>query len=217
MSITNTFMHPSYWNVVEPLLREHNGESSELCRLYPNFDPGAVPEDTNGISYLHFACQMKHFHTARGLLQCGASLLQKTKDEHSVLHWACGGRKTGKAEMITWLLSQYDNARTTVNWVDQHGWAPLHMAALLGGNVAVIRTFLKHGADITLKTADGETPAQLAREPGYEAAAEVLETAARIHVDTVKMGEWCPHKHSEYAKGHRDAVRSVLVLAEAHI
>ncbi len=49
----------------------------------------------------------------------------------------------------------------------QHGgWTPLHAAAM-HGDEAPVELFLKHGADRTLKSDDGQTAAEMAASKGY--------------------------------------------------
>jgi ankyrin repeat protein len=61
-----------------------------------------------------------------------------------------------------------------VNAVDDQGQTPLHVAAIWG-QAAMVQFLLDHGADISLKTKDGETALDVAdKSPSGNVAAEVL-------------------------------------------
>lgn len=81
-------------------------------------------------------------------------------------------------------LAHYIKAGLNINAVDQRNaqrWTALHLVALDGDPVGV-RVLLDHGADPSLKDADGKTAAELARErhakhpsPGSAEAVKLLE------------------------------------------
>ncbi len=199
--------NPSYWEVVSPSLRKNDGDASELRRMYPNFDPDAVPDDTFGLSYLHFACLKNHFHAVRGLLQCGASLLQKDMYGCTALFRTYGIHE-GRVDMVKWLLLEFSDARTTVNWADNRGWTPLHRAANEEAT-AIVRLLLAHGADHTLKNEGGETPAALARRYGRR------ETKVLKDLDDLTKQEWRPRSAQQFPPNYRAALRTIVVLAKA--
>ncbi|WP_312934317.1 DUF2314 domain-containing protein [Pseudomonas sp.] len=64
-----------------------------------------------------------------------------------------------------------------VSDTDQAGWLLLHREAL-AGNFPVVRALLRHGADASALTADGQTPAQLADTAGWERVARLLRGQA---------------------------------------
>ena len=207
---------PSYWNVVRPLLYKHEGDATKLCRRYPNFNPDAVPEDTCGLPYLLWACRVDHFHTVRGLLQCGASLLCKDKHGRSVLHYTCRSytchsclSREYRVARLVWLLSEHSDVRATVNWADDEGWTPLHIAANSGAT-AIICVLLEHGGDITLKNTDGKTALDLAQNPSNR----ILENAQTCLDKIIELCEWRHQKHSEYPRPYRNAMRTLVVLAK---
>ncbi len=221
---------PSYLKVVRPLLCEHKGDATELRRLYPNFDPEVVPKDTYGLSYhlyglpyLHLACCKNHFYAVRGLLQCGASLLRKdNKYQWTALHWASENKlwargnnlnQQWRVDMVTWLLSEHSDARTTVNWVDKAMETPLYDAAYNGGT-AIVRVLLAYGADITLKNVDGETALDIVRNGEKFTTIKVLKTAETCLKQQIVIGEWRPWKHSRFPRSYQNAMETLVVLAK---
>ncbi len=207
-----TTTNPSYEDVVEPLLRAHDGDPSALLAAYPNFDVEAVLEKLFELPYLHEACENNHFHAVRGLVQCGARLQRVSWGALTPLYLACWG-PGGRADLVVWLLSHKD-ARDTVNWVTSQGCTPLHEAAYRG-SIALIRVLLKHGADLTLQNAEGDTPENAAWREGMKESALFLgEAAERAHA-VLQLGEWRPHKQSRFPPGYRAAMRTLVVLAKA--
>ena len=60
-----------------------------------------------------------------------------------------------------------------INFLNQEGVAPLHVACLHGSKNAVL-VLLAHGADASLKTAGGASPLQIAREANQLEVADIL-------------------------------------------
>jgi hypothetical protein len=211
----NTETNPSYRDVVEPMLREGEGDASELLRTYPNFDADTVPEDTGGYCYLLWACHCYHFHTVRGLLQCGANLLRKGEGGCTALHQACcWSAKDEKAVLVAWLLSEHADARATINWANKCGSTALHFAAGRGSS-AVMRVLLAHGADPTCEDFYGKTPAQIARNLGELSTAKLLEAAERTHMTLLEVGEWRPRLAPCFPRKYRATMRTLVLLAKA--
>ena len=203
--------NPSYHSVVEPMLREHEGNAIELRRLYPNFDPETVT--TGGLPYLHLACRKNHFQVVRGLLECGASLRRKSGRGSTALYYACHGNQESRADMIMWLLSEHADARSTVNWADDNGWTGLHLAAAVRAT-AIVRVLLAYGADITLKSTHGETPSEVARRYGNIETTEVLVKAKRC-LKQIETGEWRPWNHVNLPRLYQNAMYTLVILAKA--
>ena len=196
------------------MLRKHEGDATELRRLYSNFDPEAVAEDTYGHPYLHEACNLNHFYAVRGLLQCGASLLRKGKFKKTALHRACCGNKESRVDIVAWLLSEHSDARATVNWVTTIGWTGLHISAV-SETTAKVRIILEHGGDITLKDNDGKTALDIARKYNCLETTKILGKAEKCLKDLTKVGEWRHGKHSRFPRSYRKAMKTLVVLAKA--
>lgn len=211
--------NPSYYDVIEPLLRAHGGDASALLQAYPNFDAEGDSLHTYGVPYLHHACFRNHFHAVRGLLQGGACLLRKAEkcNGKTSLAFACSGDEESRVDMVQWLLSEHANARTTVNWTDTSGrtalwWGVYH------GSTAIVKVLLFYGAIsglINVK-AGGYIPGVILRVPEYHAViAPILKAAKLAHAQVRTLVEWRPWKQAEYARGYRGAIQSLVVLAKA--
>lgn len=57
---------------------------------------------------------------------------------------------------------------------DDAGWTLLHRDAL-AGNLALVKLFVRHGADVTARTVSGRTAAELARGIGWPEIADYLD------------------------------------------
>ncbi|MHB9133969.1 MAG: ankyrin repeat domain-containing protein [Armatimonadota bacterium] len=82
------------------------------------------------------------------------------------LHEAAGTRPTNNTlALIAYLLAH----GAVIDTPDTTGYTPLH-GAVCQSNFMVVRLLLAHGADATVKTKKGETPAQLAKRLHSDAA-----------------------------------------------
>ena len=70
------------------------------------------------------------------------------------------------------------NDPSLARMVDETGWTLLHREAL-GGNLGVVKLLVKHGADITAKTPEGRTAAELARGIGWAEIASYLDQQSK--------------------------------------
>ena len=215
---TMEIMNPSYYAVVEPMLRENLGDAANLLLSYPNFDTEAIPDDTRGRTYLHRACWENHVYAVRGLMQCGANLLCNGEQGRSAM--SCGGLEESKVDLAAWLLSAFADARTAINHVDKWGLSVLHLAALSGLS-SMIHLLLRHEADITLKDKWGRTPLQMLREVCRKPLTRdgaiktlILEAAERAHV-VLMIGEWRPRTHVHFPLKYRAAMCTLAVIAKA--
>jgi len=60
------------------------------------------------------------------------------------------------ASETSFLLRNYPDIN--VNWTDNEGWAPLHMASF-NGHIEVVKRLLAHAdINVNLKSDDGQTP-----------------------------------------------------------
>lgn len=213
--------NPSYFKVVEPLLREQDGDPGALMRQFPSFDPEAVACEGTGSAYLAVACRENHVHALRGLLSLGASLKRRGGIGSSTpLVMACSGSEASRAELVASLLSHADAARL-VNHAGAYGRTPLHYPAAFG-NEAVARVLLQGGADPTRTYEDGEegrtTAAKWARRQNHRRTAELLERAERMYgADTLDAGPWRPHNYRRIPTPYRAALRALTVLAKASL
>ncbi len=186
------------------------GPPAGLLGLY---SPDAIPADTNRTPYLHHACYKNHFSVVQGLLQWGASLFLRTHYGNSVLIYACCGKEDSRADMIAWLLLHHEDARSTVNWCNNSGSTPLHIASSKGFTKGVI-VLLNHGADTTLKDYWRRTAPLciMSGASGAKEIVEVIESAKKI----ISAGEWRPKNADMFPIVYRDAMRTLVCLAKVN-
>ena len=111
--------------------------------------------DDAGQTALHFCASKSHLHSARYLLQHGAtSRVKDSRMQQLPLHRAAS---VGSVPMIRLLLED----KSPVNATDREGWTALHHAIAEGHGDAAFE-LLKAGADAGKKTNDGELAIQLA-------------------------------------------------------
>ncbi|KAF8417448.1 ankyrin repeat-containing domain protein [Tirmania nivea] len=118
---------------------------------------GADVEAKNdaGQTALHFCASKSHLHSARYLLQHGAtSRVKDSRMQQLPLHRAAA---VGSTPMIRLFLED----KSPVNATDREGWTALHHAIAEGHGDAALG-LLKAGADASKKTNDGELALQLA-------------------------------------------------------
>ncbi|MGZ9166828.1 MAG: ankyrin repeat domain-containing protein, partial [Anaerolineales bacterium] len=68
---------------------------------------------------------------------------------------------------------------------EQGGYMPLHAAAQ-NGDEGMIRALLYGGADLNVKSNDGKTPLDLAREAGHTKAVTLLEEGITKRLKSLK-------------------------------
>lgn len=103
----------------------------------------------------------------RVLVEFGASLAALDDEYGSVLHHEIASRDLPSFAGV--LLDLH----VPVNQADRNGWTPLHLAAAYGYEGSV-RLLLDRGADVTVRTLHGLTPADLAANNGHSRLAVVL-------------------------------------------
>ena len=93
---------------------------------------------------------------------------------------------------------------TDINAMLPNGQYPLHVAAEKG-RIIMVKTLLKHGAEVDLETADGDTPLDLSILAGRTQIAEILLTAGTdLEASTLLL------KAATIGVTDRDTVRFLL-------
>ncbi|XP_074474905.1 histone-lysine N-methyltransferase EHMT1 isoform X2 [Sebastes fasciatus] len=107
-------------------------------------------QDDGGWTAMIWATEYKHADQVKLLLNKGADISIRDKEENICLHWAAF---SGSVEIAELLL----NARFDLQAVNIHGDSPLHIAAR-ENRLECVTLFLNRGADVFLKNREGETP-----------------------------------------------------------
>uniref|UniRef100_A0A674ER21 Euchromatic histone-lysine N-methyltransferase 1b n=1 Tax=Salmo trutta TaxID=8032 RepID=A0A674ER21_SALTR len=121
-------------------------------------------QDDGGWTAMIWATEYKHLNQVKLLLNKGADINIRDKEENICLHWAAF---SGSVEIAELLLE----AKCDLHAVNIHGDSPLHIAARENRLECVIlhyynqvygllslRLLLSRGVDVNLKNREGETP-----------------------------------------------------------
>jgi ankyrin repeat protein len=132
-----------------------------------------LTNNTNGFTSLMKAAQNGHDLCARALLEAGASLHAKSKDNFTMLMAACLGGLVSITEKLI-PLSNVDDAVVATH-ASQGGYTAL-MYACTQGHKECANALIKGGASTDLETKAGSTALSLAREKGHVALCELLQS-----------------------------------------
>ena len=141
----------------------------ERLRSLLDADPAqATAVAADGFYPLGLAAYFKQPAAVRLLLDRGADPNQAATNTAKVtaLHAAVS---SNQKQIVEWLIE----AGADVNARQQVDYTPL-MGAAANARIEIMELLLAHGADRTMKTTDGKTPADLAREHGHDEIASRL-------------------------------------------
>ncbi|HEU5348241.1 MAG TPA: ankyrin repeat domain-containing protein [Ktedonobacterales bacterium] len=143
----------------ETRLREMLEDDAELANVY----------SPDGWTPLHLAAHFGHTNTVRWLLEAGADVHARSRNDlaNQPLHAAAAGQ--APVELLTLLL----DAGADINARQRGGFTPLQATAQ-NGNLAATELLLAHGADAWARTDDGQTALSLALEGNHETTASLL-------------------------------------------
>ncbi|HEX6771000.1 MAG TPA: ankyrin repeat domain-containing protein [Acidobacteriaceae bacterium] len=130
----------------------------------------ANSRSADGWPLLHLAAAFADEPTVQLLLDAGADVkqLSETPMRNQALHAVLA---LSKDAAVTRLLIERG---ADVNAAQTAGYRPLHQAAVTGRE-DLVRILLDAGADRTARCDRGKTPAEYARERGYDAVAAMLD------------------------------------------
>ncbi|XP_069576175.1 histone-lysine N-methyltransferase EHMT1a isoform X1 [Brachyistius frenatus] len=106
-------------------------------------------QDDGGWTPVTWAIEYKHMELVRLLLDKGADVNIRDKEENVCLHWAA---LSGCDDIAQTLLE----ARCDLTAVNVHGDSPLHVAAR-ENHLECVMLFLSRGADVSQRNREGET------------------------------------------------------------
>ncbi|XP_062570233.1 poly [ADP-ribose] polymerase tankyrase-2-like [Saccostrea cucullata] len=128
---------------------------------------------TNGLSLFLCACLSGRRNLILYMLERGANVNVTTSSGDTSLYLATYGVLNSPQKELE-ILSDLIQSGCDVNKQNQKGYTPLHRAASKG-NIPVIKTLLKHGADPYLCSKSGIYPIDSAITAGHVEAAELLK------------------------------------------
>jgi ankyrin repeat protein len=146
-------------------LREMLEDDAALANVY----------SVDGWTPLHLAAHFGHTNTVRWLLEAGADVQARSRNDlaNQPLHAATAGR--APVELLTLLLE----AGADVNARQRGGFTPLQATAQ-NGNLAATELLLARGADAQARTDDGQTALSFAQEGGHEAIIRLLHEQGAV-------------------------------------
>jgi ankyrin repeat protein len=141
----------------------HLGHMSVLETL---LEHGANTEavDNLGRTVLHINVFDGHIRIVKLLLKYNANVSARTTDGKTAIHFAV---LLGRIDIINVLI----HAGSNISVTDNRGWTPLHYASEYD-TPDIVYLLLRHNARILSKTNCEETPADIARSIGKNAASE---------------------------------------------
>ncbi|RIB27920.1 ankyrin repeat-containing domain protein, partial [Gigaspora rosea] len=134
--------------------------NADVVKTLLKEDASVDLSNTSNVSPLMIAAYHGHSYACRMLLDRGrANINQRDMTDKTAIAYAA---HNGHGLAVETLLVRGAN----VNIVDVYLWSPLMLAAYKG-RANIVRQLLIAGADNSLKTANGKTASQLARDGGY--------------------------------------------------
>ncbi len=157
-------------NFYEACALGRHSRAAELLAVDPNL---AGSYSSDGFSALGLAVYFGHLEIARMLVNAGGDVNAPSRNAFRVapLHSAV---ESGKLELLELLLA-HGAAPDCTEFLEA---TPLHSAAARGSR-EMARKLLAAGANPALRTKDGKTAADLAREHGHQELAAELEECDR--------------------------------------
>ena len=163
------------------------------------------PNNSEFMTWMHFACLRGHVTIVRLLLAKGADVTALDFESWTPLHRACASDVDADAK-VQCLLQH--GAASQVNARDNLGETALHKAAWCGRSHSV-KLLLQHGADINATSHNGRTAVHRACTRGHVACLhELVKHGADLEV---RLDHWglTPLQLAAHW-GHVDCVRALL-------
>jgi ankyrin repeat protein len=169
----------------DPLLDavERGDLATARSLLQGRTDPNAAQAD--GLSALHKAAQLGLVEIAKHLVDAGADVEARTRDEgYTPLHLAAGAANLEMVEFLLFVRAKSSVPATT------SGVTPLHLAAQALNGESVVRALIRRGATVdALESTAGQTPLMFAALAGRAAAARVLLDAGADPATSLELSD----------------------------
>ncbi|CAG8683702.1 4472_t:CDS:2 [Cetraspora pellucida] len=142
--------------------------NADVAKILLKYDASVNLSNNSSVSPLMIAAYHGHSYACRILLDRGrANIDQRDMTEKTAISYAA---HNGHGLSVETLLTRGAN----LDIVDMYHWSPLMLAAYKG-RANIVRQLLLANADKNLKTANGKTAAQLARDGGYLHVSDMIE------------------------------------------
>ena len=159
--------------------------------------------DSEKLTPLHWACIRGHLDVVRVLVsEFKADMTIPTPHGNTPLMLAAVNKRDN---VVHALLSDY---QCQVDIKDQHGYTELHYSCKFG-SVDMVKSLIKHKANVNARTDSGDTPLILAARNKHENVVHTLLSDSQCPVDT-KGQDGYTALHYSCRDGHVDMVRSLV-------
>ena len=166
--------------------------------------------DSSGWTPLHYACLVGDLDMVRMLVsEFKADLTIQTHSGNTPLTLAA---KQRKKYVVNALLSDY---QCPVDSKDQDGYTALHISCS-DGHVDLVRTLVKHKANVNARTDSGDTPLTLAAINKHDNVVHALSDY-NCEVHAKDKGAYTALIHSSCERGYVGIVRTLLTEHKADI
>ncbi len=197
----------------EYMNRDKPGNITTILKL-TKISPDTLNEE--GLSALHYSAKKGHTDLANFLLDNGANINHRDKDNNTALHWATYSDRTHMLELLL-------EKGAEPNCSGENGDTPLHWAAIKGKKEAA-RTLLKRGAKIDPLNIDVLTPTYYAAAYGHgETLSFLIANGSEVQSMYAKLVSYAKGKvdrqtplHGAVENGHVSTAR-ILIAARASL
>ena len=156
----------------------------------------------DGCTALHYSCRYGYVNTVRTLVKHKANVNARTDSGDTPLTLAVINRHDC---VVHALLS---DSQCLVEVKGQDGYTALHFSCR-DGNVDIVRTLVKHKANVNAKTDSGDTPLTLAVRHNHDNVVHALLSDSQCPVDA-KGQDGYTALHYSCRYGHIDIVRTLV-------
>ena len=180
----------------------YNGRGETIMALITEFGCDANIEDSDGWTLLHYACKAGNVSLVQTLIEHKADITAKNKEGDMPVHIAvCNDI----GEVILALITEFG---CDTNIANSNGWTLLHYACK-AGNVSLVRTLIKHKADITVKNNRGDMPVHIAADYDREEVILALITEFGCDTNIADSNGWTL-LHYACKEGNVNLVRTLI-------
>ena len=186
------------------MLAAKHGHDNKVHALLSDSQCLVDAKGQGGYTALHVSCIYGHVDIVRTLVKHKANVNART-DSGDTLQTLAARRRQGHDNVVHALLS---DSQCLINAEGQNGYTALHYSCRYG-HVDIVRTLVKHKADVNARTDSGYTPLMLAAINKHDNVVHVLLSDSQCLVDA-KGQDGYTALHYSCIYGHVDIVRTLV-------
>lgn len=178
-------------------------------------DFGADPnyKDGKGRTPIFYAIYNQNYGVAIDLINKGARLDVVDFNGETILHFTVG---RNSYNILEYLLQNFPAFNNFINFKDNDGNTPLHIAAFMG-YTDIAELLLRYGANPNLRNKNGETPLDIAKKSNNRPLIDLLQQASTSQLtfsqptsSTISLANWDPTRWIGKKIGGMYYVESVI-------